>query len=92
MRKTNGVDKIIVGNTQNNQIYFLILIVVGVFVLAIVCVGIYVEFIRPFLKRREYLIMEMKRSTKKSEYLYWKGKLKKLYLQHNPLIGRFFRY
>lgn len=45
---------------------------------------------RPFLREREYIKMEIKRSFDEEEYRYWKRRLKKLYLRSIPFIGRFF--
>lgn len=75
----------------NTQLYTVSIIIICMFFLIIMVAGLYVNNIKPLLKEREYIKMEIKRSFSKREYKYWKNKLKKLYLQHIPLIGRFWR-
>lgn len=43
----------------------------------------------PFFNRRRYLKMEIARADDDDEYYYWKDKLKRHYIRHIPLIGRF---
>lgn len=43
--------------------------------------------IKPFIKKRDYIKMELGRSNER-EYRYWKRKLKKLYVQHIPFVGK----
>ena len=50
----------------------------------------YFYVIAPFMRAREHIKMEMKRSDG-DEYYYWKSELKRLYMIHIPIIGRFFR-
>ena len=47
--------------------------------------------ITPFLDERKYIIMEIHRSSEKSEIMYWKRALKILTLRQIPIIGRLFR-
>ena len=42
------------------------------------------------MKARDYIKMEMQRSDG-DEYYYWKSELKRLYISHIPILGRFFR-
>ncbi len=61
--------------------------IIGVFMIGALFVNIYL----PFRKERKYIKMEMARSCGEREYRYWQRKLKRLYLQSIPLIGRFFK-
>lgn len=67
------------------------LIILGLAVLILfVLLAIYFDIIHPLIKEREYLKMEMRRSYNEYEYRYWKRELRRLYLRHIPIIGRFF--
>lgn len=69
-----------------------LLLLLVIFVPFILIASIYniIMIIRPFLREREYIKMEMKRSFDEDEYRYWKHRLKKLYLRSIPFIGKFF--
>lgn len=41
----------------------------------------------PFVKQRNYIIMEMNRSTDE-EYDYWRKKLKRHYVRQIPVLGK----
>ena len=63
-----------------------------IFLIAIlVVVSFILNTVMPFIKEKDYIKMEMGRSFEEDEYIYWKSELKKLYLSHIPIIGRFFR-
>lgn len=44
-----------------------------------------------YINERESIKAEMQSSFSRREYLYWKRKLKRLYLKYLPFIGRFFK-
>ena len=69
--------------------FFIFAFVVAI-VFFFIVIALYFNVIAPFMKARKYIKMEMKRSNSK-EYLYWKSELKRLYMAHIPIIGRFFR-
>ena len=75
----------------NTQLYTVGIIIMCTFLLIIIGAGLYVNNIKPLSKERTYIKMEIKRSLSKRESKYWKNKFKKLYLQHIPLIGKFWR-
>ena len=67
------------------------LVVLGSAVLIFfVLLALYFNFIVPFVKEREYVKMEMRRSYSEDEYRFWKRELRRVYLRHIPIIGRFF--
>ncbi len=68
-----------------------ILIVLGSAILILfVLLALYFNFIAPLVKEREYVKMEMRRSYSEDEYRFWKRELRRVYLRHIPIIGRFF--
>ncbi len=67
-----------------------LLIVCGIIMAFLVIVFLYIYFIAPFMEARRNIKIEMKR-TYGREYYYWKGELRKLYLESIPIIGRFIR-
>ncbi len=48
----------------------------------------YCSFIAPLNSSARYCRMEMKRSGSKREYLHWRHKLRELYRNGVPVIGR----
>ncbi|MBQ9736991.1 MAG: hypothetical protein IJV86_01125 [Clostridia bacterium] len=64
----------------------MIIVIVGFFIIF----AFYVNVVMPFMEERKYIKKEIKRSDGE-EYYYWKRELKRLYLTHMPIIGRFFR-
>lgn len=50
----------------------------------------YLEVIAPIIDEREYIKMKMLNSISKEEYDYWRWELRRVYLRHIPIIGRFF--
>ena len=73
-------------NTEDTFLIFTFLVIIGFFVV----LALYFNVIAPFMKARDYIKMEMQRSDG-DEYYYWKSELKRLYMTHIPIIGRFFR-
>ena len=69
----------------------IIIIIIVAILLCLIGVGIWLSFLRPFMDKRAYIIMEMKRSSSINEYKYWKKQLKKLYLGSIPIIGGLFK-
>ena len=62
------------------------IIIIGFFIIF----AFYVKVVMPFMQKRDYIKKEIKRSDGE-EYYHWKRELKRLYLAHVPIIGRFFR-
>ena len=73
-------------NMEDTFLIFAFVVIIGFFIV----LAVYFNIIAPFMKAREYIKMEMQRSDG-NEYYYWKRELKRLYLSHIPIIGRFFR-
>ncbi len=72
--------------SEDNGIDFILFILI--FVIAFLGVmAFYFNILSPFLRDREYIKMEMTRTTGR-EYMYWKHELKILYVSHIPIIGR----
>ncbi len=71
---------------DNAFLLFIFIVIIGFFILLAYCFNV----VMPFIKERNYIKMEMQRSDDK-EYRYWKRELKRLYLSHIPIIGRFYR-
>ena len=67
------------------MLILIIAVIAGVFLLFALFINEYL----PFKKSRDYIKMEMRRTTG-NERKFWKRELRKLYLRHIPLIGRFF--
>lgn len=68
----------------------MILFLGTIFLIFFIILAVYFNVIAPFMEKRNRIKMEMQRSDGE-EYYYWKGKLKKLYIEHIPIIGRFIR-
>ena len=65
---------------------------VEILIIAVICIvvfSIYIRVVIPFLKERDYIKSEIKRSITGSDYRHWKRELKRLYLLSVPFIGRF---
>ena len=73
-------------NTEDTFLIFAFVVIIGFFVV----LAFYFNVIAPFMKARDYIKMVMQRSDG-DEYYYWKRELKRLYISHIPIIGRFFR-
>ena len=73
-------------NTEDTFLIFAFVVIIGFFIV----LAFYFNVIAPFMKARDYIKMEMQRSDV-DEYYYWKRELKRLYISHIPIIGRFFR-
>ncbi len=73
-------------NTEDTFLIFALVVIIGFFIV----LAFYFNVIAHFMKEREYIKMEMQRSDGE-EYYYWKNELKRLYILHIPIIGRFFR-
>lgn len=74
------------GYTQDTyEITALLLILAIPFILLFASV-FHLNVVRPFLKERSYIKMEMGRSNEE-EYRYWKRELRKLYIYHIPFVG-----
>ena len=73
-------------NTEDTFLIFAFVVIIGFFVV----LAFYFNVIAHFMKARNYIKMEMHRSDG-NEYYYWKSELKRLYISHIPIIGRFFR-
>ena len=67
-----------------------ILLWATVLVVFVVAFLLLYHFFMSFNTQRNYIKIEMKRSTGR-EYRHWKKELKKLYLRKLPLIGRLFK-
>ena len=72
----------------NEETKFIIFVVFIIFFIFIV---LFINFYLPFKAERDYLKMEMARSFEEEEYLYWKNKLKMLYISKIPLVGSIVR-
>ena len=72
------------GTKEDAVLFFIFIIVISFFVLAF-CFNV----VKPFMEERDYIKMEMRRSDEE-EYYYWKKELRRLYLSHIPIIGRFY--
>ncbi len=68
-----------------------LIIIILVILLFFIAMASVVYIIVPLIRARRFIKMEMGRSFNESEYRYWKRELKRLYLRHIPIIGRFFR-
>jgi len=55
----------------------------GIFIILLaaflVFIILYIGFIFPFIKERDYILREINRATDEDEYFYWKEELKNLY-------------
>ncbi len=59
-------------------------------ILFFVALALYFYILSPIMRMRKYFKSEIQRSQGK-EKEYWKKKLRKLYMQYIPFIGRFFK-
>lgn len=64
----------------------ILLIICVVPIVALVITGVILSVLRPFIEDVRYIKLEMKRAQTKSEYSYWKKKLKRLPLMY--LFGK----
>lgn len=71
-----------------NNLFIVLGIIILIFIIAIL---VQAFIIVPFREERSYIKMEMKRSTDRNIYLFWKRQLKRLYLKSIPIIGRFIK-
>ena len=74
------------GNTEDTFLIFAFVVIIGFFIV----LAFYFNVLAPFMKARDYIKMEMQRSDG-DEYYYWKSELKRLYISHIPIIGKFYR-
>ncbi len=72
----------------NVETEFIVFVVVIIFFILFV---LFINFYLPFKAERNYLKMEMARSFEEEEYLYWKNKLKMLYIRKIPIVGSIVR-
>lgn len=64
----------------------IVLVIIGFFLF----LAFYINFYIQFKKERDYIKMEIGRTYGK-EHLYWKRRLKMLYISQIPIIRRFFK-
>lgn len=76
-------------NYGSNEDSFLIFVCI-VIILFFIVLALYFNVVIPFIKSRSYIKREMQR-TDGEEYYYWKKELKKLYITHIPILGKFLR-
>ncbi len=76
---------------NDNYRGFDIILFLSAIILFFIIIVIWINNVVPFLEKREYIKMEIKRCEDGDKYIYWKKELKKLYLHSIPIIGRFFR-
>ena len=71
--------------TQNDfqSIILLVVMVVVYLLLLLVFKGIL-----PYMKQRKYLKGELDRALSEREYKYWNKKLRRLYLDYIPILGK----
>ncbi len=70
---------------RNADLFWKAAAILGFFIVVIVdfiCRGVL-----PFKDKRDYIMMEIKR-TEGREHIYWKNKLKRLYLESFPIVGK----
>ena len=78
-------------NYYGNENGFLLFLGVVILIILIATV-IWFKVITPFLRERDYIKREIRRSLgDKDEYEYYQQELKALYLRSIPLIGKFFK-
>lgn len=70
----------------NTYLLAIFIVIIGFFIIF----AFYLKVVMPFMEERNYIKKEIKRSDGE-EYYHWKKELKRLYLVHVPIIGRFFR-
>ena len=64
------------------MVIVIIAVIIGFFLLFAFFINLYL----PFKEERDYIKMEMARSFEEEEYLYWKRKLKMLYIRKIPIV------
>lgn len=74
-------------NNMENDIFILIALIAVIFIAISL---FYLEVIAPIIDERAYIKMKMRCSSSKEEYDYWQWELRRVYLRHIPIIGRFF--
>ncbi len=67
-------------------LFLLFVLMLGILALIAFIINVWI----PYQRERKYIKMEMKRSDGE-EYYYWKRQLKRLYISHIPIVGRFIR-
>ncbi len=75
--------------SRTDATILLVFAVVAVIVLLII--SFYFKVLKPFSRERDYIKMELYRSSSNHEYNYWKRELRYLYLKHIPLVRLFKR-
>ena len=76
----------------NNYTYYDALMFIVLFIMiSFLIIALCFKKIFQYINERDYIKAQMQSSHSKREYIYWKRKLKKLYLNYLPLIGRFLR-
>lgn len=78
-------------NTNISLNYETLTIIIAIILGLFLFLSFFINFYLPFKGKRDYIIMEIKRSFEEEEYRYWKRELKHLYLSSIPLIGIFFK-
>ncbi len=76
---------------RQQEFNLLLLLLLLAILLFIYVLYFYFNVYLPFASEKRYIKGEMARSEGR-EYLYWKKKLKHLYIRSIPLIGRFLVY
>ncbi len=71
--------------------YDALMLIALVIIISFLIIALCFKKIFQYINEREYIKAQMQSSHSKREYIYWKRKLKKLYLNYLPLIGRFLR-
>ncbi len=62
------------------------LIILAILIGAFLIAALFVNLFIPFKEERDYIKMEMARALDKEEYVYWKSKLKMLYISKIPIV------
>ncbi len=60
-----------------------LMFVIAIIILVVILVNMFMSF----KSERDYIKMEIERSTKKEELLYWKEELRRFYIRKIPIIG-----
>ena len=74
----------------NNSNQYTFLIIVGIIALFFILIAFVINSVIPFLREREYIVMEMRRSNDEANRQHWRKELRRLYLGAIPIVGRFF--
>ncbi|MBQ7974821.1 MAG: hypothetical protein IJ300_03960 [Clostridia bacterium] len=75
------------GYVDNGESGFGLELIAFIAILIFVVLGVYVFLINPFVEKKNYIKMEIRRSAGE-EKLYWEHELVKLYYSGIPVIGR----